>query len=167
METLDDTEAILAGREDAFRLESSGWKRAAGTSVSADPAAHRFYSLLAERASTCGWLRLLFLRVAGRRIAVSYGSCYANRLFLFKTGYDPAYARYSPFKLLTYFAMRRAFADGLHEVDFLGDAEPWKLEWTATTRSHDWLFVFARSSRAALVHRAKFQIIPALKRWQA
>jgi len=55
----------------------------------------------------------------------------------------------------------------LHEVDFLGDAEPWKLEWTATTRSHDWLFVFARSSRAALVHRAKFQIIPALKRWQA
>ena len=167
VETLDDTEAILEGREDAFRLEASGWKDKAGTSVSADPAVRRFYSLLAERASTSGWLRLLFLSVNGRRIAVSYGSCYANRLFLFKTGYDPAYAKCSPFKLLTYFAVRDAFAAGLSEVDFLGDVEPWKLEWTSTTRPHDWLFVFARSSRAEFVRRAKFQIIPALKRWSA
>ena len=167
LEALDDSEAILAGRDDAFRLEASGWKSEAGTAVSADPAVHRFYSLLAERASASGWLRLLFLSVNGTRVAVSYGSCFANRLFLFKTGYDPAYAKCSPFKLLTYFAVRDAFAAGLSEVDFLGDAEPWKLEWTDTTRPHDWLFVFARSSRAALVRRAKFQILPALKRWSA
>jgi CelD/BcsL family acetyltransferase involved in cellulose biosynthesis len=166
METLDDTVAILAAREDAFRLEASGWKDDAGTSVSADPAVHRFYSLLAERASTCGWLRLLFLSINGRRIAVSYGSHYANRLFLFKTGYDPEYAQCSPFKLLTYFAVHDAFAGGLSEVDFLGDVEPWKLEWTATTRPHDWLFVFARSSRAGLLCRAKFQVLPAWKRWR-
>ena len=167
LETLDDPAAILAARDDAFRLEASGWKHQEGTSVAADPAVHRFYSLLAERASARGWLRLLFLSVNGRRIAVSYGACYANRLFLFKTGYDPDYAQHSPFKLLTYFAFRRAFADGLREVDFLGDAEAWKLEWTSTTRPHDWLFVFGGSSRAALVHRAKFQIGPALKRWSA
>ena len=167
LETLDDSAAILAGRDDAFRLEASGWKDKAGTSVMADPATHRFYSLLAERASTSGWLRLLFLSVNGQRIAVSYGSCYANRLFLFKTGYDPAFARYSPFKLLTSLAIRGAFADGLSEVDFLGDAEPWKLEWTASTRPHDWLYVFARTGRAELVRRAKFQIVPALKRWRA
>ena len=137
METLDDPAAILAGRDDAFRLEASGWKDKAGTSVGGDPAVRRFYSLLAERASTSGWLRLLFLSVNGQRIAMSYGSCYANRLFLFKTGYDPAYAKYSPFKLLTSFAIRGAFADRLSEVDFLGDTEPWKLEWTATTRPHD------------------------------
>jgi CelD/BcsL family acetyltransferase involved in cellulose biosynthesis len=166
LETLDETATILAAREDAFRLEASGWKHDAGTSVSADPAVHRFYSLLAERASTRGWLRLLFLSVNGRRIAVSYGSLYANRLFLFKTGYDPEYAQCSPFKLLTYFAVRGAFAGGLREVDFLGDAEPWKLDWTATTRPHDWLFVFGRSSRAALLRRAKFEILPALKRWR-
>jgi CelD/BcsL family acetyltransferase involved in cellulose biosynthesis len=167
LETIDETAAILAARDDAFRLEASGWKSEAGTSVAADPAVHRFYSLLAERASARGWLRLLFLGVNGRRIAVSYGACYANRLFLFKTGYDPEYAQHSPFKLLTYFAFRAAFAGGLREVDFLGDAEPWKLEWTSTTRPHDWLYVFSRSSRAVLVHRAKFQLAPALKRWSA
>ena len=42
LETLDDTESILAGREDAFRLEASGWKTEAGTSVTADPDVHRF-----------------------------------------------------------------------------------------------------------------------------
>jgi CelD/BcsL family acetyltransferase involved in cellulose biosynthesis len=167
LETLDDPAGILAARDDAFRLEASGWKREAGTSVAADPALHRFYSLLAERASARGWLRLLFLTVNGQRIAVSYGARYANRLFLFKTGYDPEYAQYSPFKLLTYFAVRDAFREGLDEVDFLGDAEPWKLEWTATTRPHDWLFVFGRSGRAELVRRAKFQMLPALKRWSA
>ena len=166
VETLDDPEAILAARDDAFRLEASGWKQAAGTSVAADPAVHRFYSLLAERASASGWLRLLFLSVNGRRIGVAYGSRYANRLFLFKTGYDPDYAQYSPFKLLSYFAVRDAFREGLDEVDFLGDADPWKLEWTATTRPHDWLFVFADSHRGRLLRRAKFQVLPALKRWR-
>jgi CelD/BcsL family acetyltransferase involved in cellulose biosynthesis len=166
-ETLDDPAAILAARDDAFRIEASGWKHDEGTSVVADPAVHRFYSLLAERACARGWMRVLFLGVNGRRIAVLYGACYANRLFLFKTGYDPEYAQYSPFKLLTYFAFRDAFEGGLREVDFLGDADPWKLEWTSTTRPHDWLYVFAGSSRAALVHRAKFQIAPALKRWSA
>ena len=102
----------------------------------------------------------------GQRIATSYGSVYANRLFLFKTGYDPAFAQCSPFKLLTYHAVRNAYAEGLTEVDFLGDAEPWKLEWTTTARPHDWLYVFAGTGRARLLHRAKFQLVPAVKRWR-
>jgi CelD/BcsL family acetyltransferase involved in cellulose biosynthesis len=166
LETLRNGSALLAARDDAFRLEASGWKSQARTSIDSDPAVHRFYTLLAERASAHGWLRLLFLTVNGRRIATSYGSVYDNRLFLFKTGYDPAYAQCSPFKLLTYYAVQSAFTEGLKEVDFLGDAEPWKLEWTTTTRAHDWLFVFAGSGRARLLRRAKFQLAPAVKRWR-
>lgn len=166
LETLDDPASILRARDEAFRLEASGWKAGAGTAVCSDPHVHRFYTRLAECASIEGWLRLLFLTVDGRRIATSYGSQYANRLFLFKTGYDPEYAPCSPFKLLTYFALQDAFAQRLHELDFLGDTEPWKLEWTATTRPHDWLFVFGHGSRARLVYRAKFQVAPALKQWR-
>lgn len=165
-ETLDETGAILQARHDAFRLEASGWKDRAGTAIVCDPAVRHFYELLAARASEHGWIRLLFLCVNGRRIATSYGSLYANRLFLFKTGYDPAYAQCSPFKLLTYFALNRAFDEGLREVDFLGDAEPWKLEWTMTTRPHDWLFVFAKTARARLLHHLKFRTAPAWKRWR-
>ena len=88
----------------------------------------------------------------------------ARRLSFFKTGYDPEYSKYAPFKLLTYFTIRDGFSAGLREVDFLGDNEPWKLEWTSTTRPHDWLFVFGHSARGRLAHAAKCRVVPAIKR---
>jgi hypothetical protein len=164
LEVIGGGPALEQAREDAVRLEESGWKRGTGTAISSDSALRRFYSLLVERATARGWLRLLFLTVNGRRIATSYSLCYQGRLFLCKTGYDPEFETCSPFKLLTYFAVREAFAEHLTEVDFLGDSEPWKLEWTTTARSHDWLFVFSDTSRARLLYPVKFQLVPALKR---
>ena len=132
-----------------------------------DPAVRAFYTALIERGTAAGWLQLLFLTVGDRRIATSYGACFKNRLFLFKTGYDPEFSKYAPFTLLTYYSIRDGYSDGLQEVDFLGDAEPWKLEWTQAARAHDWLFVFADSVRARLLHSIKFQWLPELKRWGA
>jgi CelD/BcsL family acetyltransferase involved in cellulose biosynthesis len=166
LEVLSDESAIRESREDAQRLEESGWKQHEGSAIGSDPAVQRFYTLLAERAGDCRWLRLLFLSVNDRRIATAYAAIYRTRLFLLKTGYDPAFAQCSPFKMLTYFAVRHACGTGLTEVDFLGDPEPWKLEWTSTTRPHDWLYIFSGTSRARLLHPLKFQFAPALKRLQ-
>lgn len=180
LEVIDSGDAIDAARHDAVRLEASGWKARAGTSIQSDPAVERFYTTLAGRASASGWLRLLFLTAGERRVATAYGARYRGRLFLFKTGYDPEYAPCAPFKLLTYFAIEAAHREGLSEVDFLGDAEPWKLEWTRTSRAHDWLYVFAANRRARLLHWLKFQmreprqhaarwaaVVPELKKWRA
>jgi CelD/BcsL family acetyltransferase involved in cellulose biosynthesis len=167
LEVVETAGEIANAREDALRLEASGWKDESRTSISSDPAVHRFYTLLAERAAERGWLRLMFLSVGNRRIATAYGAQFDGRLFLFKTGYDPDYATCSPFKLLTCLAIQRAYAEGLRELDFLGNAEPWKLEWTDTSRPHDWLFVFADTMRARLLHSVKFQMVPELKRWRA
>jgi hypothetical protein len=167
LEVLDDVRSIRGACADAWRLESSGWKSDAGTAINSDPAVHRFYSELIDRAAAYGWLRLLFLTVGGRRIAASYGAVFHNRLFLFKTGYDPEFATGSPFKVLTYLAIAYAYEQGLVEVDFLGDSEPWKREWTTTERGHDWLYVFSNTRRARLLHSIKFQWAPELKRWRA
>ena len=167
LEVLADRADIAAACDDAWRLEASGWKDQEGTSICSDAAVRKFYTLLAERAASCGWLRLVFLTVGGRRIAVSYGAIYEDRLFLFKTGYDRAFHTCSPFKLLTYFAAQEGFARGLREVDFLGDTEPWKQEWTPASRGHDWLFLFSDSRRARLLHSIKFQMAPELKKWRA
>jgi CelD/BcsL family acetyltransferase involved in cellulose biosynthesis len=163
LEMIGDRDGILSARADALNLEASGWKKEAGTAIHSDPEVLRFYTELADRAATSGWLRLLFLTVNGQRIATSYSSCYQGRLSFFKTGYDPNFSQYAPFKLLTYFTIRDGYADGLREVDFLGDAEPWKLEWTSTTRPHDWLFVFGNSLRSRAVHTAKYRALPAIK----
>jgi CelD/BcsL family acetyltransferase involved in cellulose biosynthesis len=155
--------AIDAACDEAVRLEAAAWKRTAGTAICSDSAVDRLYRLFARRAAARGWLRLLFLRVGGRRIAASYSLCYHGRLFIFKTGYDPEYEKCSPFKLLAYFVLRDAFNAGLTEVDFLGDPEPWKLEWTPTTRPHDWLFIFSGSLRARLLFPLKFRVVPAIR----
>jgi CelD/BcsL family acetyltransferase involved in cellulose biosynthesis len=164
LEVLADRNAIRDGSGDAQRLEDSGWKRTEGTAIASDPLVEHFYRLLTGRADQCAWLRLLFLSVGGRRVAVAYAAAFANRLFLLKTGYDPAFATCSPFKLLTFFAARHAIEQGFDEIDFLGDAEPWKLEWTTATRPHDWLFVFSATPRGRLLHPLKFQVVPALRR---
>jgi CelD/BcsL family acetyltransferase involved in cellulose biosynthesis len=166
-EILTDRSAVEAGAGDAWRLEASGWKRDEGTAITSDPSVRRFYSSLIESGTGAGWLQLLFLKVGDRRVATSYGACFDDRLFLFKTGYDPEFATGAPFKILTSFAIQHACEHGLREVDFLGEAEPWKLEWTSTTRGHDWMYVFGRTKRARLVHSIKFAWLPELKRWQA
>src|SRR5206468_11546220 len=63
LEVLSDPIAIQRACGDALRLEASGWKQDAGTSVFSDAAVQRFYTQLAERATARGWLRLLFLTV--------------------------------------------------------------------------------------------------------
>ena len=157
--------AIEAACDDAVRLEAAAWKKSEGTAIASDSSVDQLYRLFAGRAAANGWLRLLFLRVNGCRIAASYSLYYQRRLFLFKTGYDPEYANCSPFKLLSYFVLREAFNARLKEVDFLGDPEPWKLEWTDTTRPHDWLFIFSGSLRARILHRLKFRVVPAIKHY--
>jgi CelD/BcsL family acetyltransferase involved in cellulose biosynthesis len=167
LEVVSGGEAVPAACEDAIRLEGAAWKRTAGTAIASDAAVGGLYRAFAAQASRRGWLRLMFLTVDGRRIATAYSLLYRRRLFLFKTGYDPLYATCSPFKVLTYFALRDAFARGIAEVDFLGDPEPWKLEWTRTTRAHDWLFTFSGSLRARALAAMKLRIVPALKRRRA
>lgn len=166
LQVLQDRAAVQAASDEALHLEASGWKYGAGTAIGSDPWTHHFYTRLATRAAGRGWLRLLFLTVNGRRIATAYSACYQDRLMFLKTGYDPAYAKYSPFNLLTHAALRDAFATDLTEVDFLGDDEPWKLEWTRTTRPHDWLFIFRPTLRGRLVHQLKFRLKPACYRWR-
>jgi len=167
LEVLSQKAAISAALDEAWRLEASGWKDKEGTSITADPAVQRFYTLLADRAGDRGWLRLLFLNSGGRRIAVSYSALYDGRLFLLKTGHDREFHACSPFKVLTYLATQEAYAQGLREIDFLGDSEPWKHEWTPTVRAHDWLFIFSNSRRARLLHSIKFQMAPEIKKWRA
>ena len=168
LDILSDKDAIANALDDAWRLEGSGWKDKEGTAIASDPAVQKFYTLLAERAADRGWLRLLFLSAGGKRIAVSYSAVHDGRLFLLKTGHDREFHTCSPFKLLTYFAAQAAHARGLREIDFLGDTEPWKQEWTSAARGHDWLFVFSNSRRARLLHSIKFQMAPEIKKkWRA
>jgi CelD/BcsL family acetyltransferase involved in cellulose biosynthesis len=166
VETIESVEHVAGALTDGLRLEAAAWKRNAGTAICCRPELRLFYTKLAERVAKRGWLRLYFLTVDHRRIAFHYSVCWRDKLYLLKPGYDPAYAPYSPSNLLCNMVLHDAFDRGLAEYDFLGAAEPWKLEWTRETKPHYWLFVFPRLWRPRLLYSVKFRLIPRLQQWR-
>jgi CelD/BcsL family acetyltransferase involved in cellulose biosynthesis len=163
-ETIQEPGALPAAIEEGLRLEAAAWKRDAGSAILSDPRSERFYRSLAARSMSRGWLALQFLSVGGRRIAFCYSLVYGNRCFLLKPGYDPGYRQYSPGAILCYMTMQRAFNLGLAEIDFAGEADEWKMQWTRRTRPHAWMYVFAPRVRTRLIHDAKFRFTPWLRR---
>lgn len=164
LETIDSEEALEPALEAGFRLEAGGWKDRAGTAVLRSPTLSRFYACLAQNAARAGMLRLYFLTVAGARIAFAYALCHRGKLYVLKSGYDIAYAGYSPYSLLTCLILEDACRRGLVEYDFLGGSDEWKLHWTGKVRPHEWLYVFPDRMKARFLHGIKFGVVPRLAR---
>jgi CelD/BcsL family acetyltransferase involved in cellulose biosynthesis len=143
-ERLDD--ALAKG----FRLEGSGWKTAAGTAITSDPATQAFYTEIARWAAECGWLRMAWLEVAGVPISWRLMLEYAGVMYFLKSGYDTAYRRFGPGQLLTRDVVSHCFAHGVRRLDFLGAMSQSKRVWTRTARDLTAVEVFPRSTAGAV-----------------
>jgi CelD/BcsL family acetyltransferase involved in cellulose biosynthesis len=120
--------------EEGFRVEALSWKGRRGTAIASGEETTRFYTGLARWAASAGWLRLAFLRLDGRAIAFQLDLELRPRWYSLKIGYDPAFERFSPGKLLAYTIVSRAVATGSEVYELLGRDEPWKERWTETAR---------------------------------
>jgi CelD/BcsL family acetyltransferase involved in cellulose biosynthesis len=120
--------------EEALRIEASGWKGRAGTALVHDRARAAFYRAYLRFAAAEGLVRIFFLRVGDRRVAVQVYAEYARRLWQIKVGYDEAFARISPGMLLTREVVGAAARDGLDGLEFLGAVAPWTQTWSPTVR---------------------------------
>jgi CelD/BcsL family acetyltransferase involved in cellulose biosynthesis len=129
-----DAGALPALLEEAYRVEEHGWKGKNGTALARDRPLGAFFRQYASAARDAGMLRLLFMRIDGQAVAMqiaveSGGSCWG-----LKIGYDEAYRRCSPGKLLMLHILRDAAARGLHSYEFLGGEEAWISNWTSEAR---------------------------------
>jgi CelD/BcsL family acetyltransferase involved in cellulose biosynthesis len=144
-EVADGSERLAELLDEGFRIEEAGWKGERGSAIASQPSTRTFYAKLAAWAAGRGALRLGFLRVGGRAIAFDFALEDAGVHALLKTGFDPSYRRLAPGLLLRREMIARAFAAKLDRYDFLGADEPWKLEWTDSTRERSLVQVFAPS----------------------
>jgi CelD/BcsL family acetyltransferase involved in cellulose biosynthesis len=150
--TIDVTDGgtNLAGLlDEGFRVEALSWKGAHGTAIASDPRARSFYDAVARWASARGWLRLAFLRLDGRAIAFQFDLEAGGTYYSLKIGYNPAFDRYSPGKLLAYAMVARAVSTGLATYELLGLDEPWKERWTSTFREYVGFQAYAPSPAGA------------------
>ena len=122
---LVETGSELAGAferlAELHRLRWSGRTERPGLSTSQYRGFHRelMQGLLQQ-----GQLRLLGLELGGRTIAMIYGMQYKGRFCFFQSGFDPAYAAYSPGDVLMGYAVELAIKQGCEIFDMLkGDHE--------------------------------------------
>jgi CelD/BcsL family acetyltransferase involved in cellulose biosynthesis len=120
--------------EEAYAVESAGWKADKGTALKVDPALGAFYRRYAAAACEKGILRLFFFRIDGRAVAMQLAVECFDRFWLLKIGYDERFSRCSPGTLLMLHTLKYAAERGLGSYEFLGLAESWTSNWTQTLR---------------------------------
>ena len=117
--------------DEAIAVEARSWKRAAGTAIACDPAKEAFFRRYLRAACARGEGRVALLRIDGRLVAMQLAVEWSGRYWLYKIGYDEAFAHCSPGTLLMLHALRDAVERGLTGFELMGDAEAWIADlWT-------------------------------------
>ena len=111
-------------------VEANGWKGRSGTALQVDRKLERFFRRYAQLACEAAILRLCFLRIDGKAVAMQLAVETDERFWLFKIGYDETYGRCSPGNLLMRETIRYAAQRGLKSYEFLGKEAPWTELWT-------------------------------------
>jgi CelD/BcsL family acetyltransferase involved in cellulose biosynthesis len=155
-----------------YRLEASGWKGRRGTAVVQRPQVKQFYDRLVNGASEDVWIPIL--SVSGDPVAAYVLRILGNSIFALKTGYDEAYAKYSPGLLLTSRVIRYGLERGMEMLDFMAGTVRWKVEWTREHLPHYTVLLFAptRAGRYAYwvryglrEHASRLPGVVCLARW--
>ncbi len=120
--------------DEAWAIEAAGWKGERGSALACDALRGNFFRRFASAASRKGMLRLAFMRIGGRAVAMQLMAESAGRLWLFKIGYDEIYAPCSPGQQLMLYVIGEAARRGLRTIEFLGEEEPWTRFWTRAAR---------------------------------
>ncbi len=116
--------------DEAVSIEARSWKGEAGTALAHDPRRAAFYRQYVHAACAAGVLRMCFLRIAGRGVAMQIAVDQHDAFWLLKVGYDAEFANCSPGLLLMRDTIAHAAAAGLASYEFLGRAETWTRVWT-------------------------------------
>lgn len=115
----------------ALEIEKSSWKGDQGTSIADSQQEKNFYIDLAGEMSRHGRFALYFLCLNGEKIAFDYCLKYKDRFNVLKTGYNPAYAKNSPGRVLRKKVLKKLYEEQRYRVyDLLGAQDEWKTEWT-------------------------------------
>jgi len=99
--------------------------------VLADDRVCEFHLESLPRLDRAGLLRLLVCRIGGRLAGIYHGLAARRCAYAYLSGFDPAFAFFSPGTLLIGAAIEDAIEGGAEEFHFLRGNETYKYEWGA------------------------------------
>jgi CelD/BcsL family acetyltransferase involved in cellulose biosynthesis len=134
--------SVAAELEEAMRIEAASWKSRGGSTLLHTGKLRAFFHEYARRMAANGQLRIAFLRVDGTGIAMQIIIEHDSRFWIYKIGYDEAWAEHSPGVQLMWEVMRHACASRLAGVELLGKVEEWLTIWTREVREYRTLIFY-------------------------
>jgi len=139
-----DMDALLAA---ILHVEAGSWKMAEGVAISGNPRETGYYRQLLPWLATHDQLVALVLYIQEEPVA--YCLCYRcdGTYGCMKGTYRTEFAKLGVGHHAQDQVVLGAADAGAREFDFLGDADPYKLAWSPTTRPHSDYFLYAPRGR--------------------
>ncbi|HEV8511355.1 MAG TPA: GNAT family N-acetyltransferase [Gemmatimonadales bacterium] len=134
------------GLDHLQRLHTQRWE---GGGVFRDPAVERLHRVFAAELAERDQLWLVTLDVDGAPAAAWYGFAFGDTVYHYQSGRDPCWERDRVGTVLQGLMIRRAIERRYRRLDFLRGKEPYKAEWTSTSRRCYEVVVFRRGWRGA------------------
>jgi hypothetical protein len=127
VEGLDDAATRSEVYDRALAVDDASWKGASDQGLRATEMAS-FYDHMTSRLATSGDLRVVFLRLGDRDIAMGFGAVFGGVFRGLQMSYDAEFGRYSPGNLIQVELIRRLCEDGVLIYD-LGTDIGYKGRW--------------------------------------
>lgn len=117
-----------------------------------DAPARPFLIDVCERFARRGDLRVFLLRVDGAIVAARIGFCVGDTLYLYYSGYDPAYGRYSVMTTLVAEAIKYAIESGFRRVNLSSGRDVSKTRWRPDEVLYREALIVSPAARSAVAH---------------
>jgi CelD/BcsL family acetyltransferase involved in cellulose biosynthesis len=132
-------------------IEAESWKSDAAVDIGRRRHETDYYRALLPLLATRGSLLANALFLDGRPVAYSLVCVWGGWAGFLKNTYVERCKALGAGAHLIHLLLERAFGAGVHEIDFLGDALPYKLAWTPAVREHVDVLLFSRAPLARIV----------------
>jgi CelD/BcsL family acetyltransferase involved in cellulose biosynthesis len=145
--------------EDVIELHELRWRDRPDGSELATPLGRRFVRAALLALADLDVPRIITKKVNGRPIAFKVYFALEGRMYFYRSGFDPAFARFSPGVLTTLDAIEAGAREGGTRVEFLGGAERYKRELADRFDPMYQGFGLETSVRGAVAVRANLGVI--------
>jgi CelD/BcsL family acetyltransferase involved in cellulose biosynthesis len=156
LDVVDQPDGVCAGLEHFFRLHKMR-AGVAGTVPHSDffasAIARAFLCDVSERLAHRGVTRIFLLSIDGQVVACRIGFVLGDCLYLYYSGYDPAWGRYSVMTTLVAEVLKHAMEHGLKTANLSTGADVSKTRWGPEERVYREAIQIAPSMRSRLAYR--------------
>ncbi len=147
VDTLTELEACLP---DLFALHQQAQQAQGRSGAFAEEARQLFHTEICRQFLAKGWLRLYFLKVNNKPIAMVYSFFYHGVVSFYTTGFDLQWSAHSPGQQIIYYVLEQLINERAQEFDFLRGDESYKFMMTQTVRE-DQRLIMPQSYRGRFI----------------